>query len=161
MGTLQEEFEYVRKTFFPRWDQKMEWKVADGGMNVDLWAFTKRDEKLIILYNELPNRAAIRSLMIHEICHAMNVPESLEGDDEHGREWQRDMLKAGHRAAELGLDEVAVFVWRDLKGCIERDIETCAKLDLRVTRGGPEAHLSELRAMVQTLDDLIAKASTR
>jgi len=128
---LQDAFQYVRKTFFPRWDRKKEWTV------VYLPEFKKRDEqrmaedirlkglqgaypfklnitaicpgvgKCIIVYRIPKNNNELYELLIHEICHAISK-------DGHRKKWVEKMNVAYSRAIKDVLKDLSKRIKADL-----------------------------------------------
>jgi len=90
---LNQELEYVRKTFFPRWDKGGEWRIRR------FWHLPCRgkydtDSKTILLRSILENKDDLHHLLIHEICHCAS--------NYHGKRYQDRYLKAKTRAEEIG-----------------------------------------------------------
>jgi len=105
--TLQEEFEYVRQTFFPLWDRKREWRVElvediDGAQGKCLL-----DTKTILICEKPPARVALQLLLVHEMCHAFS------GD--HQKKWQNRMMKVAHRASDLDMTTLANGLRKEVK----------------------------------------------
>lgn len=113
---LEDAFQYVRQTFFPRWDRKKEWFVEylppkfKKWHEEDLDRQIKRDgledrypfktklggicqdfRKCILIYTISKKDNALHLLLIHEICHAVSK-------DGHGEKWFEEMEKARGRA---------------------------------------------------------------
>lgn len=114
--TLQEEFEYVRKTFFPRWDRKREWKiqfVEELSGDPDLVAWSSLSTKTItILRSKCPVGDHLRAVLIHEICHAISSRASQPLG--HGKYWCDRMQDAVETASRLRLIGVAKEIARDI-----------------------------------------------
>src|SRR5271157_13850 len=89
MGTLQEEFEFVRKTFFPRWDHKKEWRVESVADLHGAVGEYRKDLKTVFILGQ-PTGEALQLVMIHELCHARCFS--------HKTAWQFRMMKAADRA---------------------------------------------------------------
>lgn len=108
---LQVAFQYVRQTFFPRWDKKGEWKVEyhPEWKNRKHGAICHEDVRLIWFY-EIPKDDDILHLyLIHEICHVKTLG--------HGKKWAENMAKAYHKALSN------VNVSKNLAGFIDHDIQ--------------------------------------
>lgn len=110
---LQNAFQYVRQTFFPRWDRKRKWKVvqtrscleSDGRKKEvgDVLA-TCCDINKCIFFNEIPeNKDDLHALLIHEICHV-----SGRG---HGNKWARNMNKAYVKALNNPTISEDLAIW--------------------------------------------------
>jgi hypothetical protein len=101
--TLQEEFEFIRKTFFPEWDKAHEWSVsepeftASDGLGGISGAHCDSENKTIVVPKFPPSfedRVDLRAMLIHETCHAV-------GCKDHGSDWQEQMLQHADRAKKL------------------------------------------------------------
>jgi len=117
MRTLQEEFEFIRKTFFPRWDRKKEWRVilvqdVNGTQGECL-----KSTKTIHILKELRSIEELQALLIHEICHAV-------GNWGHARKWQDRMLRSARQAADSGLGALADILRRNVQRYKESHRET-------------------------------------
>lgn len=110
---LQDAFQDVRQTFFPRWDKKGEWKVVDStrikasydtginefrervGINhlmekADMLAECCEWGKVINIFEIPDDDDRLHELLIHEICHVKALG--------HGKKWARNMEKAYFKA---------------------------------------------------------------
>jgi hypothetical protein len=116
---LQNAFQYVRQTFFPKWDRGGKWKVVanpscsksdDMGKEVgDVLALCCHVNKCIFV-NEIPKAEDdLHALLIHEICHVKAMG--------HGKKWARNMNRAYIKAANNP------NVSGDLADLIDCDIE--------------------------------------
>lgn len=103
------QWQFVRETFFPRWDRQARWKVrirsnvpwGPQGANCEM-------DKREIVFSSIPSDIiAAQELLIHEICHAV-------GYIGHETSWQRRMEKAIARANELGLGALVNKLKEDL-----------------------------------------------
>ena len=109
---LNNEFEYVRNTFFPRWDKKKDWKVeifsgwvdhltgtdyTGKGIVPPLVGTCNRKTKTIYL------RCAQKESLIHEICHAVS-------NDHHGERWRNKMEEKAQLADRLGNNILALEI---------------------------------------------------
>ena len=132
---LQDAFQYVRKTFFPRWDKKGKWRV------VYLPEFKKRDEQQmaenlkrqgreypfklnigaicpnvgtdIIFYRIPANNSVLFEMLIHEICHALT-------NDGHGKKRLERMNAAYSKAMKNCSKDLAKRIKADL---IKEDLD--------------------------------------
>jgi len=103
----EREFDYVRKTYFPRWDRKKEWKLqvlddddgAEGHCNA---------ESKTIRVQYTPKRR-LRLLFIHEIAHAA---ASYGG---HSKKWLARMEKAAKQAESIGEIELSSEIRKDVE----------------------------------------------
>jgi hypothetical protein len=103
---LKDAFQYVRKTFFPNWDRKKEWRVyylpqfkteydrsrdkffKEIGIahlmgKSDVIGECIEDLKYIYIYEIPDDLDALHELLIHEICHI-----KASG---HGKRWMENM----------------------------------------------------------------------
>lgn len=108
---LQEAFEYVRKTFFPRWDKAGQWKVQE---KPDLPSHGKCDseKKTINLQYISEDQDRLEGLLIHEICHAVTI----EG---HSKKWLDRMKAAATKAREVGHKELSKALFEEVEEYIE------------------------------------------
>ncbi len=117
MRILQEEFEFIRKTFFPRWDRKEEWRIIlVQDINGTQGECLKRTKTIHIL-KELGSIEELQALLIHEICHAV-------GYWGHARKWQDRMLRSARQAADSGLSALADILRRNVQRYKESHRET-------------------------------------
>lgn len=107
---LQVAFQCVRKTFFPRWDRKNEWKIVDAtdDKENDIVATCIEEAKCIIIYEIPDNDDHLHELLIHEICH-IKAPG-------HGKKWANNMKTAQWNAF------INPTVSKALEGMIDYDI---------------------------------------
>ncbi len=128
---LQEEFEYVRESFFPRWDRKREWKVEYTEEPLPVTAednpyfiacCTHATKTITVLRSECLVGDQLKVVLIHEVCHAIAFKAfGLLG---HGEFWCGRMQVAAEKAARLGMVEMAdeisedVRVWKDLNNLL-------------------------------------------
>jgi hypothetical protein len=101
-----DEFEYVKRAFFPRWDRKKEWCFQlvddlDGALGT-----CNTDSKAIQL-TAVP-RERLRELLIHEITHAVS-------SGRHGKKWQVRMEMAAKRAVSLQMENLAALLRKDIE----------------------------------------------
>jgi len=102
---LQEAFEYVRKTFFSRWDKKSEWIVIHDSKFPGVGRCRSEDKTIEVKF--VPqNDGELKLLLIHEICHS-----SASG---HGKKWSSRMLKAATRAEKAGCSNVADLIRKNV-----------------------------------------------
>lgn len=111
---LEDAFQYVRKTFFPLWDRKKQWKVEyrpefkkwhERGITEqikrkglkDKYPFKIRIDAICqefrhyILFYRIPqNNNALYAILIHEICHVKTSG--------HGKKWVEKMDTAYSKA---------------------------------------------------------------
>lgn len=103
---LETAYQYVRKSFFPRWDRDRQWTchlihdLPSGGRCFD-------DRKEIAVQYVSDNDDELYALLIHEICHAFAMG--------HDKGWQKRMLKAAEKAHELGLYGVQNILASEVK----------------------------------------------
>ncbi|MGO9567371.1 MAG: SprT-like domain-containing protein [Desulfomonilaceae bacterium] len=101
-----DEFEYVKRTFFPRWDRKMGWCFQlvddlDGALGK-----CNTDSKAIQL-TAAPIEG-LREILIHEIAHAVSAGR-------HGKKWQVRMEMAAKRAVSLQMEKLAAQLRKDVE----------------------------------------------
>lgn len=89
-------FEFIRTTYFPRWDRAHEWTTEWGNAGHDC------KKKKIVTKN------GDRESMIHEICHVIT---SLS----HGKRWQARMEQAAQKAESIGNAELAKGIRKGMR----------------------------------------------
>jgi len=92
---LNQEFEYIKRTFFPRWDKKRKWKIRKV-WHLPCGGKYDTDSKTILLRSSLEDgdKDNLHRLLIHEICHCAS--------NYHGKRYQDRYSKAKTRAEEIG-----------------------------------------------------------
>lgn len=100
---LRQAFEYVRKTFFPTWDRKQEWKLRKDKKlsRYSLEARCFSDLKTIIIGQVPEEDTDLYHLIIHEICHSS---KSYFG---HANGWRERFLTKAQIARKLSLTNLA------------------------------------------------------
>ncbi len=106
------EFGYVRRTFFPRWDQKCLWTVKVEADLDGCAGYCCRKTKTIRLLDDLGDYS-LRFVLIHEIAHAAVTSGILF--DVHGFGWQQRMEGAACRADLLGMSALATEIRLDVE----------------------------------------------
>jgi hypothetical protein len=97
--TLEEEFNSVRRTFFPSWDKEKKWKIVDKEGPHRPHGCIDKEAKAVEVQCMGPGQS-LRVCLIHEIAHAVS---SLG----HGKEWQDRVEKAAMKAETIGETSVA------------------------------------------------------
>lgn len=102
----EREFDYVRKTYFPRWDRKKEWKLqvledVDGAEGRCI-----SDSKTIKIRHATESR--LRPLLIHEMAHAA-------ASVGHDKKWQARMEKAAQKAETIGEAELSSQIRKEIE----------------------------------------------
>lgn len=113
---LERNFRYVKKTFFPEWDQQNEWEIrfvdnlqtqdaSDNRVGSDAECHA---EKKQIWIGVIPKRdRVLHLLIIHEINHVF-----CPG---HGKDWADRMKQAQEKAEKLGLSRLSSVLKTELK----------------------------------------------
>ncbi len=106
---LQKAFEYVRVTFFPRWDRNKKWIVR---LNHDLPSIGRcnHETKSIEISYISDDDDKLYLLLIHEICHALQLG--------HAGIWQARMLKASEKAKEISHENLSEMLKKEVDGYI-------------------------------------------
>ncbi len=104
---LEGAFEYIRKTYFPRWDKKGQWTISYKD-NLPSTGWCDIKNKAIFLDSPPAKDDKLHFLLIHEICHAV-TPGS------HGRKWKSRMLKASEKAKEIGHKEISKMLYENVE----------------------------------------------
>ena len=109
---LQQAFEYVRRTFFPRWDKQHQWGVK---LATDLCLEGECDlETKTILLKSLPrDDNDLYTWLIHEICHAIPVPG-------HAKKWFSRMMKASNTAWTICQHNLATKIGNEARAFYAR-----------------------------------------
>jgi hypothetical protein len=103
----EREFDYVRQTYFPRWDRKKEWNChvlddVDGAEGQ-----CRSESKTIKIGYTVGSR--LRLLFIHEIAHAA-------ASVGHDKKWQARMKKAAQKAETIGEFELSGEIRKEIEG---------------------------------------------
>ena len=104
----EKEYNRIKEVYYPRWDRLGRWKLeikdevdgANGRANVE--------NKTIELLRGFKG-PYLSLLIIHEIAHAV-VGSS------HEKKWRNRMNKAYEKAIEIGEDEIANMIQKELSG---------------------------------------------
>ena len=108
MNELEQEYQNIRKLFFPRWDREGLWKVSsnppeDGKVSSGL-GYCDPDNKII---HVMTDSEGYSITLIHEICHAVTTQS-------HEKKWFQRMMKANVVADQLGNDQLATEIREDV-----------------------------------------------
>ena len=95
---LQEAFQYVCKTFFPRW--KAQGWTAKLDLSIGAFGYCDSESKRIKVGGVPPQDDILHQILIEEICHAVTTGA-------HGEQWQTRMEKAAQKAQEIGREDLA------------------------------------------------------
>ena len=93
---LQKAFDIVRMTYFPRWDKENKW-IVKLNPELKVTGLFEADTKKIHIKSL--DRLDLHLLLVHEICHSVSP--------DHGKKWQGRMLKAAKKAKNLGDNDLA------------------------------------------------------
>ncbi len=108
----ENEYYWIKITFFPRWDLPGRWSVTSEraeGYETDVNMCDWEKKKIHICSNVSGDD--LRSLLIHEITNAVVKNSVLHKDL-----WQRRMLKAAARARQIGEQRLARMIEEDVDG---------------------------------------------
>jgi hypothetical protein len=109
-GRIRAEFEYVRRTFFPRWDLQRKWSVdLVDEIEFDYDGFCLHKLRSIRIQHGAIKSYDPTELLIHEISHAV-TPVHLHG---HCQQWHERMEKAARKAEAIGRAGLAVRIRQD------------------------------------------------
>ena len=103
---LQKAFEYIRKTFFPRWDKKQQW-IVRLNHNLPSMGRCNHETKSIEIKNISENDGELHLLLIHEICHVWYTG--------HKKTWQGRLLKAAKKAKEIGNENLSEMIKKEVE----------------------------------------------
>lgn len=111
---LQDAVKYVRRTFFPNWDKKQQWKIFECTEYLDtirerrVGGECNTKEKTIKVnmacITENPNELHV--LLIHEICHCITKG--------HGKGWQNKMFSKAEIAKKIGNIKLSKRIKKDV-----------------------------------------------
>lgn len=98
---LQRRFDYISKTFFPRWDNS-DWKVEikpnnDFDGRCEMW------RKVIVINRWKEDQNEMDCLLIHEICHYVSC-------DGHWEKFCRKMRRIADRAEKMGRNRLGLLI---------------------------------------------------
>ena len=107
MNELEQEYQNIRKLFFPRWDREGLWKVSsnlpeDGKVSSGL-GYCDPDNKII---HVMTDSEGYSLTLVHEICHAVTTQS-------HKEKWFQRMMKANVVADQLGNNQLATEIRED------------------------------------------------
>lgn len=146
MGTIDEEFEWVRTTFFPRWDRKRQWRVIEAENLDGYLGFCDRISKsVLVLADHSRHTESLRELLIHEIAHAVSP------DQGHGLNWERAVKRSLRKAETLGLGPLVTLIQKD----IEEHAEEVADYELNRERYG---NMVSKRNLYKSIKDLVIES---
>jgi hypothetical protein len=104
---LKTSFEYVRTSYFPRWDKHQKWGIKRV-WHLPAQGKCDRISKNILIKEISPEEGELHCILIHEICHASSSPY-------HGRRWQERMTKASERAEKTGHIKLSKLIDEEVK----------------------------------------------
>jgi hypothetical protein len=107
--TFTERVEFVRSTFFPRWDRKRRWQFAEVDDLDGSQGRCDREVKTIRILAGMATGDELLALVIHEIGHAAS-------NDYHGGRWLRTMEAAAEIADAKGLAAIASLLRQQISG---------------------------------------------
>jgi len=133
---LREEWELIRRQFFPRWDRERRWQIK---VVSDLHGTMGRccPEERTIYLACIPQGVKGRLLLIHEIAHAVTASG-------HGKKWQRRMARAALRAEQLGFYELADAIRNELQNPEEPRAQLVYNQIQDLVQARPEIQFSQL-----------------
>ena len=104
--STQNDYEYIRLTFFPRWDRKRQW-VFKMVNDLPCGGVCNYPTRTISL-QPFSDKNIFYKTMIHEICHSCTKSN-------HGKNWQNRMLIAAKVASEKGLSDLSDMIIADVE----------------------------------------------
>jgi hypothetical protein len=103
---LRKEFEYVRKSFFPLWGKKREWRIKKVWHLPSKGRYDNINKRILIKF--IPDdKEELYGLLIHEISHLAS--------SYHGKKYLNRLSKARDRAKQLGLKTLAEIIQDDVR----------------------------------------------
>jgi len=129
---LEKAFEYVKNTYFPRWDKSRKWKVEEcseelcaiGARGVDGKCESKTKTIKINMTRISKDQNDLYDLLIHEICHCHNLG--------HGESWQNAMFKRANIARTLGQLELSSLIAKGINHTLILDQWHEHKLQVKI-----------------------------
>lgn len=108
---LEEVFNHVRRTYFPRWRNGGNWSIKLGEVpgRPNLRGRCDLETRIIWMTAQWRDDEIVEAVVIHEIVHAVVGPG-------HGIRFQRRMLKAAVLAEERGNAALAAALREDAEG---------------------------------------------
>ena len=106
---LRQEFDYIRLTFYPRWDRPREWRVRQVPDLHGARGLCVTESKTVKLDPVGDDIDELHLVLIHEIAHAA---ASLG----HDRKWLARMRKAADQAERIGRTELAEMLRKEATG---------------------------------------------
>ena len=108
MNELEQEYQNIRKLFFPRWDREGLWKVSSNPPEdrkgcFSLAGYCDPDNKII---HVMTDSEGYSLTLVHEICHAVTTQS-------HEKKWFQRMMKANVVADQLGNNQLATEIRED------------------------------------------------
>jgi len=100
--------EFVRHTFFPKWDRKREWQIVEADDLDGAQGKCDLDTKTVSVLRGVGGDD-LTALLIHEIAHAVT-------DGGHGKKWLERMEKAAEKAESIGLHTTAKLLQEQIAG---------------------------------------------
>lgn len=95
---LKREYEYVRETFFPKWDRKHQWRIKRV-WHLPLPAKYDDEAKKILIQSIPEARDGLHTLLIHEISHCVGR--------HHGKRFRNRLSRAKDKAEIIGRKTLA------------------------------------------------------
>jgi hypothetical protein len=89
-----EHVEYIRQTFFPRWDRQRRWQIVQVDDLDGAQGRCDRGSRTISILGSMTGDELL-ALLIHEIVHAVR-------NDYHGEAWLQGMEEAASRSDQNG-----------------------------------------------------------
>ena len=103
---LQVAFDYVCKTFFPRWDRGKHWKIQNV-YSLPCEGQCEPESKTISLKSVHDNDDELHFIIIHEICHAWSTG--------HSKKWRNRMQKAEVKAKKIGRHKLSRMLKKEIE----------------------------------------------
>ena len=109
MNELEQEYQNIRKLFFPRWDREGLWRVSSNPPEdrkgcFSLAGYCDPDNKII---HVMTDSEGYSLTLVHEICHAVTTQS-------HEKKWFQRMMKANVVADQLGNNQLATEIREDV-----------------------------------------------
>ena len=104
---LEEAFQYVRETFFPKWRKGTYWTVEEDP-TLTYYGRCDDSSRKILVQSTPEEDDRLHLILIHEICHAIT-------NEPHTKKWRDRFRQAGDTAMEMGRQELANLIHNEVR----------------------------------------------
>ena len=104
---LEEAFQYVLETFFPKWRKGTYWTVEEDP-TLTYYGRCDDSSRKILVQSTPEEDDRLHLILIHEICHAITR-------EPHTKKWRDRFEQAGNTAMEIGRQELANLIYDEVR----------------------------------------------